>query len=452
MKEGTLLKNRFLLRSLLGQSATGATWLADDRQTSRQVVVKLLSFGLLQGWKAFELFEREAKILNGLHHPGIPAYVDFFRWGSGATSRFVLVQEHVAGKSLHDLVGSGWRGTEEEITDVALRLLGIVRFIHSLHPPVIHRDINPRNIIRSDNGDVFLVDFGGAQDSVRLSEGTESTIVGTAGYMPLEQFVGKATLRSDLYACAATILFLLTHRNPQDFPQKDMKIDFRSSLDVSPSLAAILDSWLEPDEARRTLPLDAAVRYLEGEEPPQTALGLSAPDMTELRLPHLSRMRIERKEGVVTLVIPERGPSSGTALLGGFSAFWIAFVAFWTFATIAMKAYAMTLFSLPFWGAGFYLVRRGFRQRFGKTILTLDPRKGFSFSKHRSRRKPMTVPFDEVGIIAPLSQDSRGGNSSAPLQLELGARNCEFGGNLSSVEKDWVAATITDLVKKMGSS
>lgn len=450
MKEGTLLKNRFALRRLLGQSATGATWLADDRQTGRQVVVKLLSFALLQGWKAYELFEREAKILSELHHPGIPAYVDFFRWGSGATSRFVLVQEHVKGKNLQELVDAGWRGTEEEITAIALRLLEIVRFLHSLHPPVIHRDINPRNIIRSDNGEVYLVDFGGAQESVRLSEGAGSTIVGTAGYMPLEQFIGKATVRSDLYACAATILFMLTHRNPQDFPRKDMRIDFSSAVDISPSLASVLNSWLEPDEARRTLTLEMAIRYMNGEEPPRAATDLLTSERAELLPPHLSRIRVERENDVVTLTIPERGTHSGTARLGGFSAAWMAFLVFWTFATIVMKAYAMTLFSIPFWGAGFYLVRRVFRQWLGKTVLTLDPRKGFSFSRYHSRKRPMTVPFAEVRPMTLPDKDSVGANSASPLQLEAGARGYQFGGNLSLVEKEWIVSTVNDLVKGMG--
>ena len=216
MKPGDTLNDRYELLRELGRGGAGITYLARDLQTQGIVVVKLLHLGLLGDWKTAELFEREATVLRQLHHERIPAYVDFLSVDLEGAPRFVLIRQYVEGTSLQSRVDAGWRGTEAQIRDIGVRLLRIVGYIHDLRPTVIHRDINPRNIIVREDGEVFLVDFGGVQDAIRLSTGATSTIVGTPGYTPMEQFVGRATARSDLYAVAATLLYLLTHRNPAD--------------------------------------------------------------------------------------------------------------------------------------------------------------------------------------------------------------------------------------------
>ena len=119
---------------------------------------------------------------------------------------------------------------------------------------------------------MFLLDFGGVQDAIRLSAGASSTMIGTPVHAPLEQFVGRASVRSDLYAVAATLLFLLdAHESRSTFPLAAWKIDFRSVVEISSAgLALVLSSWLEPDQARRTLPVAEAAALLRGEEVPGT--------------------------------------------------------------------------------------------------------------------------------------------------------------------------------------
>ncbi|HAG82362.1 MAG TPA: serine/threonine protein kinase, partial [Cyanobacteria bacterium UBA12227] len=59
--------------------------------------------------------------------------------------------------------------------------------LHQLTPPVIHRDIQPRNLIRQENEQIFLVDFGAVYESDRSTFSAGSTVVGTYGYMAPEQ-------------------------------------------------------------------------------------------------------------------------------------------------------------------------------------------------------------------------------------------------------------------------
>jgi serine/threonine protein kinase len=452
MKEGTVLKQRYALRRMIGQGGTAVTWLADDRESGNAVVVKLLSLGLLDDWKAFELLEREASVLRSLHFDGIPAYVDYFRTGGGANTRFVLVQEYVAGQSLQQKVGSGWRGTEEEIRAIGVRLLRAVAYIHSLRPPIIHRDINPRNIIEREDGSIFLVDFGGVQDAARVSASSGSTVIGTPGYMPMEQFVGKATVRSDLYGCAATLLFLLTHRNPQDLPTKDMKIDASAVVELSPGLSRVLDSWLEPDEKKRTLPIATAIECLEGRFPanqPDGTDGAEGEDAVDLVPPRFSRIRVESEGDSVLLAIPERGALGTPAVFGGFSLFWLAFVAFWTVLTVRLGAWPMSLFSIPFWLAGFYMARRALNGFFGRTHLRFDPSGGFTYEHRLLLKKKVTAALGEVRGIGVANTGKAGSNLTTALRVEVGARSFSFGEHLSGEEKRWLQRNINGLVNRM---
>ena len=161
MNPGELLGERYEIVRELGRSPVGATYLATDSRTGRPVVARLLHVGLVEDWKSVELFEREAGVMKALRHRRVPAFVDSFRADVEGDPRFALVREYVEGRDLQALVDSGWRGTEEQIREIGLQIADVVAYIHSLRPPVIHRDITPRNIVLRDDGEAFLVDFGG---------------------------------------------------------------------------------------------------------------------------------------------------------------------------------------------------------------------------------------------------------------------------------------------------
>jgi hypothetical protein len=98
-----------------------------------------------------------------------------------------------------------------------LELLSILEYLHARVPPVLHRDVKPANIIVRPNGLPVLVDFGSVRREVLAPDEFGSTIAGTYGYMPFEQYMGQASPASDLYALGATFLHLLTGRPPRDF-------------------------------------------------------------------------------------------------------------------------------------------------------------------------------------------------------------------------------------------
>jgi len=377
-------------------------------------------------------------------------------------------------------VDGGWRGTEAQIREIGGRLLAVVAYIHDLRPPVIHRDINPRNIIVREDGEVFLVDFGGVQDAIRLSTGATSTIVGTPGYTPMEQFVGRATVRSDLYAVAATLLYLLTHRNPADLPVRDMKIDYASVMEISsPGLARVLSSWLEPDESKRTLALENAVALLAGAslEPPAPHVDethespASAPIDVPLQPPFGSRVVRTAENGVVRFLIP--GELGGRRRRGyaSFGFVWIAFGGIWTSRSIVnVQGGQWIISALPFVIAGIGMATFALSAALARLGFEID-RNGLTFTERRfftTRRT--TVPLADVGqcqiegvsggreyrarasMYMDMRYDMRSRHSSRrPVQLltlDVGARTLRFGDTLSDREREWLRDAINEELRK----
>jgi hypothetical protein len=136
--------------------------------------------------------------------------------------------------------------SEADVRAIAVELLQILQYLQGLHPPIIHRDIKPQNIIRGEDGRICLVDFGAVQTVYRETIAFGSTVVGTYGYMAPEQFRGQAYPATDLYGLGATLLYLLTHKNPGDLPEQRLKIDVRRCVSVSEPFAIWLDGLLEP--------------------------------------------------------------------------------------------------------------------------------------------------------------------------------------------------------------
>lgn len=212
------------------------------------------------------MFEREARILSGLNHPAIPRYLDYFQVDTPQDRCFYIAQQLATGKSLASLVERGWQPDEAEVRHLATQLLEILVYLHQLTPPVIHRDIKPQNIICSENGSVFLVDFGAVQDTYHHTITGGSTVVGTYGYMAPEQFRGQAVLSTDLYGLGTTLLFLLTQKSPADLPQRQLKINFRTQVRVSKEFADWLERMLEPAIASRFPSAKEALALLRGEQ------------------------------------------------------------------------------------------------------------------------------------------------------------------------------------------
>lgn len=261
------LRDRYQVQRELGKKAGRRTLLARDLETRELAVVKLLLFDNNFGWDDLKLFEREAETLKAISHPGIPRYLDYFEIDSPNIKGFALVQSYIQAQSLEEQLRAGRSFSEVEVKQLAKGILEILTYLHGRQPPVIHRDIKPSNILltnRSGNsvGQVYLVDFGSVQTLASKRGGT-MTVVGTYGYMPPEQFSGRATPASDLYSVGATLIYLVTGQHPTDLPQTDLRIEFEQSANISLGLTDWLKWMTEPISSKRLASAQEALQALD---------------------------------------------------------------------------------------------------------------------------------------------------------------------------------------------
>ena len=275
---GEILADRYQCDRRLGKQAGRQTLLARDLKTQQQVVVKLLSFSSDFNWEDLKLFEREVETLKSLSHPAIPRYLDSFEIDTPNRKGFALVQTYIEAKSLQEYLSDGRTFSESEVKQLATALLDILAYLHQRQPPVIHRDIKPSNILlknRSGNsvGEVYLVDFGAVQ-TLATQQGKTVTVVGTYGYMPPEQFGGRAVPASDLYSLGATLIALITKQHPADLPQQDLQLEFEQFTQLSPGFTNWLKWMTHPSLERRPTSAQIAKEVLEK---PQTINKYSLP-------------------------------------------------------------------------------------------------------------------------------------------------------------------------------
>lgn len=280
------LSDRFELGRALGQGTFGITHLATELASGRMVAIKCLSLGGLPEWKPVELFEREARVLRSLDHPGVPAFIDAFEDDDPVSGhRFYIVSEYIEGPTLSAEIDSGRRWSPAQARALFRALLETLAYLHSLSPRVIHRDIKPGNVVMRPDDRPVLVDFGSVRDLAARQVGGGMTIAGTAGYMAPEQAMGISDVRSDLYGLAATLAHVLTHVHPSELPRQGLRPQL-GDLAGDVGLGRILERLLDPDPERRHGSAADVLRLLgddgdgDGEEAAPLALVRRAPGST----------------------------------------------------------------------------------------------------------------------------------------------------------------------------
>lgn len=260
---GQPLNEHYRITSVLGQQSGRRTFLAEAADQTL-VVIKLVLFGPDFDWADLKLFEREAETLKSLDHPAIPKYLDSFEVDTPLGKGFALVQTYIEAQSLESWVTGGRQFQEADLQPMARALLSILYYLHSCYPAVVHRDIKPSNILLSkasaeQPAKLYLIDFASVQAAQK--DGT-MTIVGTYGYMPPEQFSGRAKPASDLYSLGATLIYLATGKHPTEFMQDNLTLDFASHVRFSPSFTRWLTQITQPNISQRIASAQLALRQL----------------------------------------------------------------------------------------------------------------------------------------------------------------------------------------------
>ena len=302
---GITLNNHYRIVRELGHGGFGRTYLAEDAHRFNEPCV-LKEFapqvhGSYALQKSEELFEREAGVLYKLQHNQIPRVRELFRVSISDRGYLFLVQDYVPGQTYRFLLDArkrqGLRFIEAEINQLLIQILPVLEYIHSLG--VIHRDISPDNLIlRLSDGMPVLIDFGGVKQVAATVEslfaeanGTPApaTRIGKLGYAPVEQMqMGIVSPHSDLYALAATVLVLLTGKEPhQLLDSQTLHWNWRAECSLSPNLSLVLDKMLAQQPSQRYSSAREVMLALSGNPPLQPPLP-RAPDFGPPQPPDLS--------------------------------------------------------------------------------------------------------------------------------------------------------------------
>ena len=235
---GTLLTGRYRIERVLGVGAFGRVYLATDVQDpgTPQLAIKELAVtdaaSLDDKQEAIAWFKREVGTLLALDHPGIPAIHSY--WTADRVAGLLyLAMDYIPGKTLEQTrVDAGGRLPWQQVVMWGIALCDVLAYLHAHTPPVVFRDMKPVNVmIDSRTNTPVLIDFGIARQLAR----TQGTTIGTPGYSPYEQYLGKAEQRRDLYALGAVLHTLLTGRSPE----AEYTRLLRTGLDVEGAMRAL---------------------------------------------------------------------------------------------------------------------------------------------------------------------------------------------------------------------
>jgi len=275
------LHDRYIPLHQLGAGGFARIYTIWDEQTETEKILKVL---VEPSAKALELFDQEAGVLMSLRHPGIPIveqgdyfYLQKEELNTGKVWRLpCLVMEKINGETLAEILVAHPQGCPvqwvinwlEQATDILWEL-------HRQN--IIHRDIKPSNLMLRENGQLVMIDFGGAKqidptwqnytasplntsanNSINSHKPAEkidkgSTRLFSPGYSPPEQVRGKEVgPYTDFYALGRTFIHLLTGKPPWDLEDPlTGEMRWRHLVNINADLADLLTDLVNVNINRR---------------------------------------------------------------------------------------------------------------------------------------------------------------------------------------------------------
>jgi serine/threonine protein kinase/beta-lactam-binding protein with PASTA domain len=206
---GTLVDNRYAVRSKLARGGMSTVYLATDQRLERDVALKVLHPHLAADDNFLGRLGREAKAAAQLSHPHVVGVLD--QGNDGPTA--YLVMEYIKGHTLRDLINE--KGALPPRLALAL-IDPVVEGLGAAHAAgFIHRDVKPENVLISDDGRIKIGDFGLAR-AVTTATST-GALIGTVAYLSPELVLGRpADARSDIYSLGIMLYEMLTGQQPFD--------------------------------------------------------------------------------------------------------------------------------------------------------------------------------------------------------------------------------------------
>ena len=185
------------------------------------------------------------KEIKGLNIPNIPKIYEIINM----EDRLIIIEEYINGYSLQEILERSGALPENTVIKYMLDLVDILEKLQYSKLHIIHRDINPSNIMISNDDILKLIDFDISR-KYKANKSTDTNILGTYGYAAPEQFgFNQSDIRTDIYSIGATMNVLLTEKLPKNKLYKG-------------SLSQIISKCLELDPKKRFQTFEALKKAL----------------------------------------------------------------------------------------------------------------------------------------------------------------------------------------------
>lgn len=243
---GTVIDGKYEILREIGRGGMSVVYLAMDTHLNKQWAVKEIR--KKGGGKKDEIVVNsllaEANMMKRLDHPALPRIVDII--DNGVT--IYVVMDYIEGESLDKILNEYGVQSEELVIGWAKQLCDALSYLHAQKPPIIYRDMKPANVMLKPEGNIKIIDFGIAREYKELSL-ADTTVLGTKGYAPPEQYSGQTDARSDIFALGMTMHHLLTGVDPRN---GEAYVPVRQwNPELSEGIEIIIDKCVEPAAENR---------------------------------------------------------------------------------------------------------------------------------------------------------------------------------------------------------
>jgi eukaryotic-like serine/threonine-protein kinase len=214
---GGLIADRYRLRAVLRRGGMGAVWLAGDELLHGQVAVKEIRWVPQPGSEGQESRRerafREARAVAGLDHPNIAGIYDVVQDDGRLWMVMQLAPFRFPCRSLSDVVQDDGPLPPVWAARMGVQILSAIHAAHGVG--VVHRDINPGNVLLGPADRVTLAGFGMVTADGSPALTTPEAFTGSPAYMAPERARGEpATPAADLWSLGATLYAAVEGRPP----------------------------------------------------------------------------------------------------------------------------------------------------------------------------------------------------------------------------------------------
>lgn len=294
LRAGDRLRQRYVVRRVLGEGGFGITYQGYDEVLATEVAIKeyypeglvhrdVNSRGgsnvyMYEGIdraiyeKGMRNFLTEARILAGFEQmDGIVSVRDFFEENQTA----YIIMEYLDGMSVKQYVRNYGPIPHAEVVQKMRRILVALDGLHQHH--MIHRDVSSDNIMMMPDGELKLIDFGAARRLQAADQTQTMTVMFKRGYAAEEQYRarGKQGPWTDVYGLCATMYFMMSGKRPDESVERAVQdrvepLVHCKAQDIPEQISRVIEAGMSVRAENRTQGIPELYRGLYGAEMPET--------------------------------------------------------------------------------------------------------------------------------------------------------------------------------------